>query len=211
MPKSKKRKKVASTTTKTREIQWGGSGTKKTRAFDRYILPIVVVVVVGGGGLFLWQTLAGNRAFSNLAESGAAILDQVETSRSDGRRHLNAGERQVYASRYPTSGPHETVWTRPGFYETSQPPTRLVHALEHGNAVVYYDRLEPEAEAVLRDWAGLFTGQWDGLVVSKGAGLGDGLVLTAWTKRLDLESFDAASVAAFIDAYRGRGPENAVR
>ena len=211
MPKSKKRKKKATATTKTRDIQWGGGATKKTRLFDRFILPAVVAVVVLGGALFLWQTLSGSRAFSKLAEGGAAILDQVQTLPNDGRRHLNAGERQVYASRYPTSGPHQTIWTRPGFYEAPQPPTRLVHALEHGNAVIYYDRPGPEAEAMLRKWAGLFTGQWDGLVVSKGTGLGEGLVLTAWRKRLDLDSFDAESVAAFVDAYRGRGPENQVR
>ena len=211
MPKSKKRKKKTTATTKTRDIQWGGGATKKTRLFDRFILPAVVAAVVIGGGLFLWQTLSASRGFSKLAGGGAAILDQVQSSRNDGRRHLNAGERQVYPSRYPTSGPHQTIWTRPGFYETPQPPTRLVHALEHGNAVIYYDRLGAEAEAMLRDWAGLFTGQWDGLVVSKSSGLGDGLVLTAWRKRLDLDSFDAESVAAFVDAFRGRGPENQVR
>ena len=36
-------------------------------------------------------------------------------------------------------------------------------------------------------------------------------VLTAWTKTLRLSSFDAALAAAFVDAYRGRGPEHPVR
>ncbi len=210
MPKSRKRKKTAGTT-KPRDIQWGGSGTKKTRVFDRIVLPIIAVVVVVGGGLFWWQSSAAKRAFAELAEGGEAILDQVQSSRSDGRRHLDPGERHFYASRYPTSGPHEPVWTRPGFYESAQPPTRLVHALEHGNIVIYYDRPGPEVEATLRDWADLFTGQWDGVVVSKDSGLGEGLVLTAWTKRLDMDSFDAPAAAAFVDAYRGRGPENPVR
>ncbi len=42
-------------------------------------------------------------------------------------------------------------------------------------------------------------------------GLGSDLVLTAWTKRLRLASFDAPLAAAFVDAYRGRGPEHPVR
>ena len=211
VPKSKKRKKSAAGAALARDMQWGGGGTKKTRLFDRVILPIVAVVVVVGGGLWWWQTSSAKRAFAALADDGAAILDQVQESRSDGRRHLNPGERHVYASRYPTSGPHEPIWTRPGFYESRQPPTRLVHALEHGNIVIYYDRPDGATLATLRDWADLFTGQWDGMVVTKDSGLGAGLVLTAWTKRLDLDSFDAAQAAAFVDAYRGRGPENPVR
>ena len=42
-------------------------------------------------------------------------------------------------------------------------------------------------------------------------GLGQTIELTAWTKLLRLETWDAALAAAFIDAYRGRGPENPVR
>ena len=40
---------------------------------------------------------------------------------------------------------------------------------------------------------------------------GEAIVLTAWTKRLRLDPFDPAAAAAFIDAYRGRGPEHPVR
>lgn len=37
------------------------------------------------------------------------------------------------------------------------------------------------------------------------------ILLTAWTKMLRLAKFDAASAAAFIDRFRGRGPEHPVR
>jgi hypothetical protein len=83
--------------------------------------------------------------------------------------------------------------------------------LEHGNIVIYYDTPEPEALATLKDWAGLYTGTWDGVVVAPMDGLGGDLVLTAWTKTLRLRSFDAGLAAAFVDAYRGRGPEHPVR
>ncbi len=173
--------------------QWSGSGTKKTRAFDRIVLPIVGAVVIIGGGLFWFQTSTAKRAFSDLD------------------RHLDPGETRRYGSRFPTSGPHSTIWTRPGFYDEPQPPTQLVHALEHGNVVIYYDQPPVAVETTLADWADLFTGQWDGLVVAKMSGLGESLVLTAWTRRLDLDAFDAEAAAAFVDANRGRGPENSVR
>ena len=42
-------------------------------------------------------------------------------------------------------------------------------------------------------------------------GIGRRVVLVTWTKLLRLRKFDAASAAAFIEAYRGRGPEQQVR
>lgn len=98
-----------------------------------------------------------------------------------------------------------------GVYEQVQRPEQLVHSLEHGNIVVYYDEPTPEAEQALKSWAEQFSGPWDGIVAVPKSGLGESLVLTAWTKKLVQPSFDAAAAASFIDAYRGRGPENPVR
>jgi hypothetical protein len=42
-------------------------------------------------------------------------------------------------------------------------------------------------------------------------GLDDAIVLTAWRRRLRLSQFDRSAAAAFIDAFRGRGPERQVR
>jgi hypothetical protein len=69
----------------------------------------------------------------------------------------------------------------------------------------------PDALADLKDWAALYTGTWDGVVLTPMERLGEEVVLNAWTKTLRLKSFDPALAAAFIDRYRGRGPENPVR
>ncbi len=208
MPKSKKRKRTRSESSSS--IDWGASAAPKNRLRERIIIGVVLLVVGGGGG-YLWQTSTARRAFGTLAAQDATAISRVATEPDDGRRHLDAGERWRYDSRYPTSGPHQTIWVRPGFYDRRQDPLRLVHALEHGNIVVYFDRQPPDVIDTLQDWAGLFTGQWEGLVVARDPGLGQSIVLTAWRKRLELDRFDAAAAAAFIDAFRGRGPENAVR
>ena len=101
--------------------------------------------------------------------------------------------------------------TSPGVYRLPQRSGQLVHALEHGNVVIYYDTPTPDALADLKDWAALYTGPWDGVVLTPMERLGEEVVLTAWTKTLRLEPFDAALAAAFIDRYRGRGPEHPVR
>ena len=117
------------------------------------------------------------------------------TDRDDGRGHLTIGQSHRYPARYPTSGIHATQWTRAGFYDEPQPPTRLVHAMEHGNVVIY---MESPADVIdmLDGWASLYRGQWDGVVVTKDARLATGVVLTAWRRRLELDPFDAP--AAFV-------------
>jgi hypothetical protein len=49
------------------------------------------------------------------------------------------------------------------------------------------------------------------MVVTPKPGLGRDVVLTAWGKRLRLSPFEAPAAAGFIDRFRGRGPEKAVR
>jgi hypothetical protein len=177
-------------------------------AIRRWILG--ACAVIAGAGALWWFTGAGDD-FATLAAAGKPALARVKSDPSQGQQHLNPGQAYAYASRFPTSGPHDPNWVRAGLYSQSQPPTLLVHALEHGNIVIYFERPGDDALKTLRGWSERFNGQWDGVVVAPMAGLGGRIVLTAWTRTLDLERFDAAAAAAFIDAYRGRGPENPVR
>ncbi|MFQ5972084.1 MAG: DUF3105 domain-containing protein [Alphaproteobacteria bacterium] len=211
MPKSKKRTKARSSVASGRAISWGASHSGSRRKKEWVITAVVATTIVVGLGGYLTRDVLAKREFASLAALGAAALSGVETEPSDGRRHLDPGERHSYAARYPTSGPHEPVWVRAGFYDEAQPPTRLVHSMEHGNVVIYYDAPGAAALETLRRWSELYTGQWDGLVVTRDSGLGSRIVLSAWTRRLELDRFDPEAAAAFIDAFRGRGPENPVR
>ena len=82
---------------------------------------------------------------------------------------------------------------------------------EHGLIVVYYDKPGTEALETLTAWAQLYDAPWSGVVLTQKPGLGEALVLTAWNRLFRLERFDTAAAAAFIDAFRGRGPEKPVR
>ncbi|MDA0241301.1 MAG: DUF3105 domain-containing protein [Proteobacteria bacterium] len=216
MPKSKtKRRKQSSKPAKTNtgegSVQWGGSSSGNLGSFTKSFLYLILIAVVGGVAWFWWSGTTVNREFAALAEAGKPALEKVVTLPNLGRRHLDIGEGYRYADPFPTSGPHSQTWVQPGEYNDRQLPTMLVHALEHGNIVVYYDQPGNEALEKLRSWTGTYRGQWDGMVLTPNRGLGKRVVLTAWTKRLELPEFDPAAAAAFIDAYRGRGPENPVR
>lgn len=168
---------------------------------------LLVAAVVGG---LWWLSSAREQDFAALAAEGRTALQaRVTTEISAGRDHVSGSP--GYAHRFPTSGPHSPTWVEPGVYSEAQRRAAIVHALEHGNIVIYYDEPGSAVMERLRAWASLYDGQWSGIVVVPAANLGESIVLTAWTKRLRLDPFEPAVAAAFIDAYRGRGPENPVR
>ena len=141
-------------------------------------------------------------------------ISQVETFESQGRDH-RPGEDIDYDPVPPLSGPHWNDWVSAGFYSETPRLEEVVHSLEHGAVVIYYDEanLSDEAEASLRAWAANKDGQWQSIVVAPNPNenpRGD-YVLTAWTHRLVLEDYDAEAVQAFAAEYLGRGPENPVR
>ena len=210
--KTKRKKKPGATGAKgAGGIPWGGKASQSSR-WVNLALGLVVLLAVAGGGAYWFLSAQSERAFQALADQGRDRLAAAVTSDPNrGRGHGSRGAVYHYDRTFPTSGRHDPVWTAPGVYRAPQRPGQLVHALEHGNVVIYYDAPDPGVLDTLKDWAGLYGGQWDGLVVVPMDGLGSDLVLTAWTKRLRLSSFDAALAAAFVDAYRGRGPEHPVR
>lgn len=150
--------------------------------------------------------------FDQLITEGKASLEKKVDNRPDnGRGHTTSGQAINYPEDPPTSGVHWPEWTSPGFYSSAEPKEKLVHALEHGNIVIYYDQPSSDVTNTLKGWAGKFSGQWDGVVVVPRQGLGQAITLTAWAKVLRLDTWEPTVAAAFVDAYRGRGPENPVR
>ncbi len=149
--------------------------------------------------------------FARLAAAGKAALAKVETFPNDGQEHIALGTAQRYRTDPPVAGNHWPIWADPGRYTQAVPSEALVHSLEHGHIVIYIDRPNAEGVRLLTLWSNMYRGMWDGLVVVPRANLGTGVIVTAWTKMLRLDDFDASVAAAFIDEFRGRGPENPVR
>ena len=188
----------------TRSIQ-------RRRPLNAYI--VLAFVLIGGYWAWaVWQTGRFEDQFATLVLAGQTGLSMVENVQLEGGGDGEAGDTYAYRSAPPTSGRHHPEVVAPGFYESPQNEARLVHALEHGNIVIYYDDASPAVITNLRRWAVFFgSDEWAGLVVVPGTGVGDAVTLTAWGRKLALDPFDAASAAAFIDKYRGRGPEKPIR
>ena len=210
MPKSRTRKKPAKGKTKAKSIDWGAASAKGSGRIN-LVLGAVALAALVAGGLYFWQRQQTGSAFEALIAEGQPALARVETLPDRGGGHLTPGQGHSYDTAFPTSGIHDRVPIGPGFYTEPQRATQLVHSVEHGHIVIYYEDPGAKALAMLKDWASLFGGHWDGVVATPTTGLGKAVVLTAWRKVLRLDSFEPATAAAFIDSYRGRGPEKRVR
>lgn len=161
----------------------------------------VVALLVGG----YWVV-------SRLTQPGT-VLSGVESFGSEGDTHVPVGLAPRYGTEPPTSGPHYASTADAKFHESSVDPGYLVHNLEHGHVVIYYDRtrLSAEDEQWLRGLSSRHGGAWDAVLAVPRPDPQYPLILTAWRHRFRLPRVDRAAAEQFVDAYRGRGPEKPVR
>ncbi|MCH8038486.1 MAG: DUF3105 domain-containing protein, partial [Proteobacteria bacterium] len=148
MPKSRTRKKSKKGSSK--RIDWGGPATQASGRIN-LVLGAIAVAALVAGGLYLWRSYQTSGDFEALAARGQAALARVETT-SGGGGHLAPGQVHLYGVRFPTSGIHNRIPLGPGFYGDSQPATKLVHSVEHGHIVIYYESPGAETIQLLKDW-----------------------------------------------------------
>lgn len=87
---------------------------------------IIGIVVLLTGGFLAWL----------IKESSQPLPG--EQTLQDGRKHVTESE-QKFKFNPPTSGDHDAAWITKGFYEEPRPDGALVHSLEHGYVIVWYD------------------------------------------------------------------------
>ncbi len=179
---------------------------------------IIALVIVAGILVFpsiqeQYKLRTATGEFAELIRVGNSDVGRLQTKHRDlGRSHVPFGSEIRYNSTPATTGPHYGSWINPGYYIEPQEERQLVHSLEHGHIVAYYgEDISDEDKDKLIEWTGDFRNTWGGFVVTPYEDLGEGIILTAWRTTLRLDKFDPAITAAFIDRYRGRGPENPIR
>jgi hypothetical protein len=165
---------------------------------------IWIIGLLAVGLVALW-------GFTELTRPSRTIAN-LETFASEGQAHVADGTVLTYKTDPPTSGDHYATAVRPNFYTEQLLPGNLVHSLEHGHIVIYYNPTTTPAEVVqtLKTYPVKYPGAWDGVVVAPREQT-EAVVLTAWRNMLRMPTWDHAQAEAFMDAFRGRGPENPVR
>jgi len=143
------------------------------------------------------------------------LLQGTQTFEPASRDHVAPGTNVDYETFPPVGGPHYDRPVPVGFYEQELQLPRLVHNLEHGHIVVYYDpsALTPAARDSLDRFVDRHDSTWSAVVVAPypGDDPSADYVLTAWGAKLEMDGYDARVVRAFLSEYIGRGPETPVR
>lgn len=121
-------------------------------------------------------------------------------------KHVADTSGVTYNSNPPTSGPHFTDWHKEWtFYETELPIGGLLHNMEHGGVVLFY---QSSADETIKKQLESFTEDHFKMIASANDSIPAPMALAAWGV---YELFDVFDEAAFDGFYRrniNRGPEN---
>lgn len=162
--------------------------------------------------VFVIASLFGLNYLSNKANhQGKETLNQnvdidVKTFPEEGRVHTE--NKVSYETFPPTSGDHSQYPADYGFYDKPVPFENLVHSLEHGDIVIYYNNslISQKELENLREISSI-TYRGSGIEVVPNNEIKKPIVLTAWTKMLELESVDSLQIKQFIYEFIYEGPE----
>ena len=123
--------------------------------------------------------------------------------------HVPAGPEVTYATTPPYGGPHWSVPLRCGIYEEEQRFEPMVHTMEHGAIVLYYQPLVLDAEAVgaMRLAASQLLREGARLILTPSTRIGTPVAITSWGRLLLMDEFEEDTLRDFIDAFEGDAPE----
>jgi hypothetical protein len=168
-------------------------------------------MVVIGVGLLVVVGLTAIALFTLLAPGASATVGTAQAM--DGRTHIDEGTQGgPYSSTPAASGPH---WPQPiawGVYPDPIPQEPVIHNLEHGGIVIWYqaDQVAPTDVAELAE----YTRRWNSterykvlLAPWAGADFGAPMAVVAWTWLLYLDELDTDLMDEFIDQHYGDAPE----
>ena len=181
-----------------------GAGT--SRGLDWRVLVIGGILVLGVVILVLVLLFGGG--------TNATTIGQRQADA--GRTHIPEGTQGTgYTSVPATSGPHWSSTNSPGpwgVYTSAQPQERMIHNLEHGGTVIWYQPAKLNAAGVkaLTDFVNqqITTVQFKVCLVPwSGPDFGHPIAVTAWNWLLYLDTPDLDKIRTFTDAHYGDSPE----
>jgi len=135
------------------------------------------------------------------------IVVDMEIMRSP---HVEAKEsHDDYNTDPPTSGPHYANSAPTGVYEESVADEFLVHNMEHGDVIIWYQCDEPTAcEELVEELRDLYNSiDNQKVVIAPRQGLKHAIALTAWGKLAYLDQVDREFIEQFVTEQRSFEPE----
>ena len=107
----------------------------------------------------------------------------------------------TYNTRPPTSGNHLPSTAPYGFNSGSLVANQVVHNMEHGAVVIWFQPGDDVLAGQVRDL--VFAVGEECVVAGPYADMDDTVAVTGWARVLRLDALDSAQIREFVAAYRG--------
>lgn len=169
----------------------------RRQIISRLFWGALAALVVAGLGYALWQL--------SRPKLGVAVPKMAAP-------HIQVGEQhEPYNSDPPTSGPHYAQPAEAGFYDEALPDEQLVHNLEHGYVVIWYNCSGTEETACaafktqirnVMDRAGSRK-----LIAVPRLSLPGSIAATTWGRLYQPATFNPDELLLFIKEFRYKAPE----
>lgn len=126
-----------------------------------------------------------------------------------GQAHYPAGSEVTYATTPPYGGAHWTIPLRCGIYEQEQRFEPMVHTMEHGAIVLYYQPLAVDADTVgaMRVAASQLLSEGRRMILTPSTRIGVPVAMASWGRLMLMDDFEEDTLRAFLDAFEGDAPE----
>jgi hypothetical protein len=141
------------------------------------------------------------------SSGSAAACGPLQTMEDEGRAHLAAGDpAPVYKSVPPTSGTHNPVWAQAGIYGDNVDVTQLVHSLEHGYIILFYNAISQDE---INQLSNIQRSDPYKIIVAPYPNMPHKVALAAWTRLQTCEGVNEQAIRSFTAQFRNQGPEQA--
>ena len=139
--------------------------------------------------------------------TGSAACGNLQVLEDQGRDHLTPGETPpTYNSVPPTSGKHNPTWYPAGVYDNNADITQLIHSLEHGYVIMYYNGI---SDAEINSLKNIQSSDSFKLIVAPYPNMEQKVALVAWARMQNCDGVNEAAIRSFIAQFRNQGPEQA--
>lgn len=211
------------------KLQQQRAADAKARRNRLMTFALLGVILAGLVGLAVQRNIAARQAEEDERLAAQAKLDDLGCTPAEKQEDLGSEHLQgetlapnppdvTYPDRPGTSGPHFANWIKTGVYDQLIDERALVHNLEHGYVVGYYDEDAPkeqvaefteDAEAhIAGDYPKLIVSPWDGKLP------GDAnFAYVGWNIRQTCAEYDSQVLNVFLKGNHssaGVAPEKAL-
>lgn len=222
-PQSKRERQKQRREVKLEQQRIADAKSRRNRMIGFALLGVVFLGLIGGA---VWQNRQAAAEAEAERDAAAAELDELgctpEEEREDlGQEHLDGTTvaanppDTIYEDRPATSGTHFANWAITGVYDQVIDERVLVHNLEHGYIVAYFDEDAPEEQVTaLKEYAQqridddrpkIIVAAWDGKLEGEA-----NFAYTAWNFRQMCAEYGERVFKVFVDAHHsgeGVAPE----